>query len=59
MLQDVIVDRRVAFLMWSHFADTMIHCFELVTEVEEAQKQLEALRQTSQVGGCIQKFHEL
>ena len=37
----------------------MIHRFEPVTEVEEACKQLRALRQTSRIGGYIQKFQEL
>ena len=32
---------------------------ELVTEVKEAQKQLQALRQTGQVAGYVQKFQEL
>ena len=33
--------------------------FELVIEVEEARKQLRALRQTGRVAGCVQKFQEL
>ena len=33
--------------------------FEPVTEVEEAQKQLWALRQTGRVAGYVQKFQEL
>ena len=37
----------------------IIHRFELVVKVEEAQKQLRALRQTGRVRGYIQKFQEL
>ena len=59
MLQDVATGRRAAFLTWRAFTQAMIHRFEPVTEIEEAQKQLRALRQTGRVGGYIQKFQEL
>lgn len=59
VLQDVVVGRRASFLMWSQFVRVMIHQFELVREVEEAQKQLRALRQIGWVGSYIQKFEEL
>ena len=59
MLQDVAMGYKAVFLMWCHFTDTMIHRFELVTKVEDAQKKLRALRQTSCVRGYIQKFFEL
>ena len=32
--------------------------FELVTEVEEARKQLTALRQTGRLASYVQKFQE-
>ena len=59
MLQDVATGRRAAFLMWHSFIQAMIHGFEPETEVEEARKQLRALRQTGRVRGYIQKFQEL
>ena len=37
----------------------MVQQFEPVTEVEEARKQLQALRQTGRVVGYVQKFQEL
>ena len=51
--------RRAALLTWRHFTQAMIHQFEPITDVEEAGKQLRALRQISRVGGYIQKFQEL
>ena len=39
--------------------EAMVQRFELVTKVEEACKQLRALRQTSRVAGYVQKFQEL
>ena len=37
----------------------MVQRFKPVTEVEEAQKQLQALRHTGRVVGYVQKFQEL
>ena len=37
----------------------MVQRFELVAEVEEARKQLRALRQTGRFVGYVQKFQEL
>ena len=59
VLQDVAIGCRVAFLTWCSFTQAMIYWFEPITEVEEAQKPLRALRQTGQIGGYIQKFQEL
>ena len=59
VLQDVAAGRRAAFLTWRQFTQAMVHRFEPVTETEEAQKQLRALRQTGRVSGYIQKFQEL
>ena len=53
VLQDVTAGRRAAFLTCRTFTQAMIQRFELVTEVEEAGKQLRALRQTDRVGGYI------
>ena len=54
--QDVAVGRKAAFLTWCNFTQAMIHRFEPMTEVEEARKQLRALRQTGWIWGYIQKF---
>ena len=59
MLQDVDAGCREAFLTWENFTQAMIQQFEPIGEVEEARKQLRALRQTGRVGGYIQKFYEL
>ena len=59
MLQNVVAGHRVAFQTWCSFTQAMIHRFEPMTEVEEAQKQLRALRQTGRFGGYIQKFQKL
>ena len=56
VLQDVAAGHKAAFLTWRNFTQAMMHWFEPVTKVEEAQKQLRALRQTGRVGGYIQKF---
>ena len=45
VLQDVAVGRKAPFLTWRSFTQAMIHRFEPVIEVEEARKQLRALRQ--------------
>ena len=37
----------------------MVQRFEPVTKIEEAHKQLRALRQTGRVAGYVQKFQEL
>ena len=59
VLQDVVASRKAAFLTWRQFTQAMTHRFEPVTEMEEAQKQLWALRQTARVSRYIQKFQEL
>ena len=59
VLQDVAVGHRAAFLTWRQFTQAMIHRFEPVTELEEAQKYMWALRQTGRVSGYILKFQEL
>ena len=59
VLQDVAAGRRAAFLTWRQFMQAMIHRFEPVTEMEEAWKQVRALRQTGRVSGYIPKFQEL
>ena len=45
VLQDMAAGRRAAFLTWRQFTQAMIHQFEHVMEMEEAQKQLRALSQ--------------
>ena len=45
--------------MWAQFRDAVVQRFELVTEVEEAHKQLRALRQTGRVASYVQKFQEV
>ena len=59
VLQDVAAGRRLVFCTWAQFQDAMVQHFELVTKVEEAQKQLRALRQTGRVAGHVQKIQEL
>ena len=39
-LQDVATGRRPVFYTWAQFRDAMVQRFELVTKMEEAQKQL-------------------
>ena len=56
VLQDVAAGQRVVFLIGRQFTQAIIHWFEPVTEIEEAQKQLQALRQTRRVSEYIQKF---
>ena len=58
-LQDVAAGCRAAFPTWRAFVQAMTQQFEPVTEVEEARKQLRALRQTGRVSAYIQKFQEL
>ena len=43
-LQDGAKGHKPVFHMWAQFRDAMVQRFELVTEVEEAHKQLRALR---------------
>ena len=59
VLQEISEGRRLVFHTWAQFRDAMVQRFELVTEVEEARKQLRALRQTGRVAGYVQKFQEL
>ena len=59
VLQEISEDHRPVFCTWAQFTDAMVQRFEPVTEVEEARKQLRALRQTGRVTGYIQKFQEL
>ena len=59
VLQDAVAGCMPVFCTWAQFKEAMVHQFELVTEVEEAQKQLRALRQTGRVVGYVQKFQEL
>ena len=59
VLQDISEGCRPVFRTWAQFRDAMVQRFEPVTEVEEAQKQLRALRQTGRVAGYVQKFQEL
>ena len=40
VMQDVAVGRRPVFRTWAQFKEAMVQRFELVTEVEEARKQL-------------------
>ena len=56
VLHDISEGRRLVFCMWAQFRDAMVQRFEPVTEVEEACKQLRALRQTGRVASYIQKF---
>ena len=59
VLQEISEGRRPVFRIWAQFRDAMVQRFEPVTEVEEARKQLRALRQTGRVPGYVQKFQEL
>ena len=56
VLQEISQGRMPVFHTWAEFRDAMVQRFEPVTEVEEARKQLRALRQTSRVVGYVQKF---
>ena len=53
VLQDISEGRRPIFCMWVQLRDAIVQRFELVTEVEEAHKQLRALRQAGRVAGYI------
>ena len=55
-LQVVAKGRKPVFHTWAQFRDAMVQRFEPITEVEEACKQLKALRQTGRVAGYVQKF---
>ena len=44
VLQDISKGRRPVFHTWAQFRDAIVQWFEPVTEVEEARKQLKALR---------------
>ena len=57
--QDISAGRKPVFRTWAQFKEAMVQRFEPVTEVEEARKQLRALRQTGRVVGYDQKFQEL
>ena len=59
VLQDISKGHRPVFRTWAQFRDAMVQRFEPVNEVEEARKQLRALRQTGRVSGYVQKFREL
>ena len=59
VLQDVSAGHRLVFRTWAQFRDAMVQRFEPVTEIEEARKQLRALRQTGRVAGYVQKSQEL
>ena len=59
VLQEISEGRRPIFRTWAQFRDAMVQRFEPVTEVEEARKQLRALKQTGRVAGYVQKFQEL
>ena len=56
VLQDISAGRRPVFRTWAQFKEAMVQQFEPVTQVEEARKQLRALRQTGRVVGYVQKF---
>ena len=59
VLQEVATRRRQAFRTWGQFKVATIHQFESITEIEDACRQLRALKQTGRVGGYIQCFQEL
>ena len=46
VLQEISEGCRPVFRTWAQFRDAMVQRFKPVTEVEEARKQLRALRQT-------------
>ena len=54
-LQDVIVGCKPTFYTWAQFKEAVVQQLESVTQVEEALKQLPALRQTGRVVGYVQK----
>ena len=56
VLQDISAGRKPVFHTWAQFKEAMVERFEPVTEVEEARKQLRALRQTGRVAGYVQTF---
>ena len=49
-------NQHPCFIDWVDFSAATIAAFEPVTELEEAQKALRALRQTGKVATYIQKF---
>ena len=53
VLQDISEGRKPVFCTWAQFRDAMVQRFEQVTKVEEAHKQLRALRQTGQVASYV------
>ena len=59
VLQNISKGRRPVFCTWAQFRDAMVQRFEPVIEVEEACKQLRALRQIGRVADDVQKFQEL
>ena len=58
-LQDVAEGHRPVFHTWAQFRDAIMQQFKPVTKVEEARKQLKALRETGRVIGYVQKFQEV
>lgn len=52
-------NQRPRFIDWADFPAAMIAAFKPITELEEAQKELRALRRTGKVATYIQKFQEL
>ena len=51
VLQETSEGRRPVFRACAQFRDAMVQQFEPVTKVEEARKQLRALRQTGRSRG--------
>ena len=51
VLQEISEGRILVFRTWAQFKEAMVQQFEPVTEVEEACKQLRALRETGRVAG--------
>ena len=45
VLQDVAKGHKPMFYTWTQFKEAMVQQFEPVTKVEEAYKELQALRQ--------------
>ena len=56
VLQEISEGRRLVFRTWAQFRDVMLQQFEPITEVEEAHKQLQTLRQTGRPASYVQKF---
>ena len=56
VLQEISEGHRPVFRTWAQFRDAIVQQFKPVTEIEEAHKQLRALRQTGRVAGYVQKL---